>query len=110
MNRYLNILKKSIRIGLSVSIFVILISCFIVIKFGNLKSENYNDFSTIFIWYSIMFTIWTLFISFIILFIIVFYLIRKKENILENISKEIFIFCAGLLSIFALTIVIKFAK
>ena len=110
MNKYLYSTRKIIRIALLVSIFSIIISCFIVIVGGKLNYGNYYDFSTIFIWYSIMLTIWALFCSFIGLGIISIYLKMKKEKVWENISKETIISTFGIISLIALTLIIKFIK
>ncbi len=107
MNKYLLLLKKLIRIALYISILSVVISCALMLINGKSNYGNNNDFTTTFVWYSIMLTGWTLFLSFIGLVIISVYLIKKKIKVLEYLSKEIINLLIGLFSLLILALIIN---
>ncbi len=72
------ILKSIIKIALIISLVSLIFSTLFLIIYGEINELNINNFTSIFIWYSLMYTMWTTFISTLALIIIS--LLRKINN------------------------------
>src|SRR5688572_25912277 len=86
--KYLPYLKLIVRIALSISTCSILLSSILVLLFGKINGDNYNENYIIFIWFAALYTMWTLFCCLPILLSIALYKKFTNKEVWTSIKKE----------------------
>jgi hypothetical protein len=66
----MKILKKIIKVALIISFTSLILSALFLIVYGEINELNINNFTSIFIWYSLLYTMWAISICTPILIII----------------------------------------
>ncbi|MNK40816.1 hypothetical protein D3C87_594690 [compost metagenome] len=84
----MDILRKITRILLIVSLVSLVFSSLFLAIYGEINELTFNNFTSIFIWYSLMYTMWIIFLSIPILIIISLWRKVNNDVVWTYIKKE----------------------
>lgn len=84
----MHILKIIIKLTLIISIVSLVFSSLFLIIYGKITELTLNNFTSIFIWYSIMYTLWTIFTSLLVLTLISLWRRINKEQVWPYVKME----------------------
>jgi hypothetical protein len=84
----MKILKKIIKVALIISFTSLILSALFLIVYGEINELNINNFTSIFIWYSLLYTMWAISICTPILIIISLSRKINKESAWSYVKAE----------------------
>jgi len=85
----MDVLRKITRILLIISLVSLVLTSLFLAIYGEINELTFNNFTSIFIWYSLMYTMWIIFLSIPILIIISLWRKVNNDIIWTYIKKEV---------------------